>query len=634
MESTPSIYAMRHSCAHVMAAAIQELWPTAKFGVGPPVENGFYYDVLFPEPITLEDLGKIERVMRKLSRKRLPFVRTEVPIETALESMRTRGQEFKVELINLLRDKGSTAVAEAVGDESVVDGGQGLSHVTLYEVGQFVDLCRGPHVGSSDQIGHFKLHRLAGAYWRGNEHNPQLQRLYGLCYVTEEELNAEVARLEEVKLRDHRKIGKELEIFHLSREVGAGLPLWLPHGTVIREELEFLAKQTERRDGYQRVATPHITLEDLYFQSGHLPYYQDDMYAPMEIEGRRYYLRPMNCPHHHHVFLSKSHSYRDLPVRLAEYGQVYRHEQSGTLSGLMRTRGFCQNDAHIYCRYDQAKSEFRSVMDLHARYYRMFGIEAFFMRLSLPDLSNLNKYVDQPAKWVEALRIIREAMEESGLPYREAKGEAAFYGPKIDFIIKSAIGTEHAISTNQLDFLASERFNLTYKGQDGADHPVYVIHRAPLGSHERFIAFLIEHYNGNFPIWLAPIQVVIVAIADRHLPYAEAVLRRLDEVDVRNGSFGVRAEIDTTGERMQRKLRTASMKKIPLVLVVGDNEMNSESVSVRLRGGRDVGQVALSEFCEVLTLAIEQRSDAVVESRFQKPVPAGSIEADRPVGTS
>ena len=634
MESTPSIYAMRHSCAHVRAAAIQELWPTAKFGVGPPVENGFYYDVLFPEPITLEDLGKIERVMRKLSRKRLPFVRTEVPIETALESMRTRGQEFKVELINLLRDKGSTAVAEAVGDESVVDGGQGLSHVTLYEVGQFVDLCRGPHVGSSDQIGHFKLHRLAGAYWRGNEHNPQLQRLYGLCYVTEEELNAEVARLEEVKLRDHRKIGKELEIFHLSREVGAGLPLWLPHGTVIREELEFLAKQTERRDGYQRVATPHITLEDLYFQSGHLPYYQDDMYAPMEIEGRRYYLRPMNCPHHHHVFLSKSHSYRDLPVRLAEYGQVYRHEQSGTLSGLMRTRGFCQNDAHIYCRYDQAKSEFRSVMDLHARYYRMFGIEAFFMRLSLPDLSNLNKYVDQPAKWVEALRIIREAMEESGLPYREAKGEAAFYGPKIDFIIKSAIGTEHAISTNQLDFLASERFNLTYKGQDGADHPVYVIHRAPLGSHERFIAFLIEHYNGNFPIWLAPIQVVIVAIADRHLPYAEAVLRRLDEVDVRNGSFGVRAEIDTTGERMQRKLRTASMKKIPLVLVVGDNEMNSESVSVRLRGGRDVGQVALSEFCEVLTLAIEQRSDAVVESRFQKPVPAGSIEADRPVGTS
>jgi threonyl-tRNA synthetase len=446
---------MRHSCAHVMAAAIAQLWPDAKFGVGPAISNGFYYDIRFPEPIKLDDLGNIERLMRRIKRNKRRFIHRDIGIDEASEMFAAKHQDFKVELIELLRERGSTAVIEETGDDNVVGTNTGLAYVSLWEVDQFIDLCRGPHVENSGQIGYFKLNRLSGAYWRGNEHNPQLQRIYGLCYETEEDLNAELDRLEEVKRRDHRRIGKDMGIFHLSPEVGPGLPLWLPNGTALRDELEFLAKQTERKANYQRVSTPHITNESLYYQSGHLPYYKEDMYAPIRIEDRNYYLKPMNCPHHHHIFLSGPKSYRDMPVKLSEYGQVYRYEASGALSGIIRTRGFCQNDAHIYCRTDQAKDEFKAVMAMHSEYYKIFNIQDFYMRLALPDLSKLDKYVDQPDKWIEALNIIREAMHESGLPYVEAKGEAAFYGPKIDFIIKSAIGTEYAISTNQLDFLAT-----------------------------------------------------------------------------------------------------------------------------------------------------------------------------------
>ena len=608
----PPIEAMRHSCAHVMAAAISELWPQAKFGVGPAIDTGFYYDVLFPTPIALEDLGNIERAMKKIKRGRKRFIRREVPVDDAIRFFSEHGQTFKVELIQLLRERGSTAVAEETGDQNVGGVDSGLHEVSVYEVDGFADLCRGPHVEFTNEIGYFKLNRLAGAYWRGNEHNPQLQRIYGLCYESEEALNAEIERLEQIKLRDHRRLGKDLDIFHLSPEIGAGLPLWLPNGTAIRDELEYLAKESEKRAGYRRVSTPHITNESLYYQSGHLPYYKDDMYAPIQIEEKNYYLKPMNCPHHHHIYMSRPKSYRELPVKYAEYGQVYRYESSGALSGIMRTRGFCQNDAHIYCRMDQAKAEFKAVMAMHAAYYKLFDIQEFYMRLSLPDLTKLDKYIDQPEKWLAALEIIREAMKESGLPYVEAKGEAAFYGPKIDFIIKSAIGTENAISTNQLDFLATERFNLTYTGEDGAEHPVYVIHRAPLGSHERFVAFLIEHYAGKFPIWLAPIQLIVVPISEKHDAYADAVLDRVLALPIANGSMGIRAEVDHSSERMQKKLRSAALRQIPVVLIVGENEEKSQTVSVRMRDGTDYGQVETENFLNVIKETAEARDDLIL----------------------
>ena len=608
----PEIQTMRHSCAHVMAAAISTLWPNAKFGVGPAISNGFYYDVLFPEPVKLEDLGNIERLMKKIKRNARHFKSYSLGIEDALQLFEQRNQDFKIELIGLLRDRGSTAVAEETGDGNAAAGDAGLSEVQIYEVDGFIDLCRGPHVESTKEIGSFKLHRLAGAYWRGNEHNAQLQRIYGLCFETEAELEAEIERLAQIKLRDHRRLGMDLDLFHLSPEVGPGLPLWLPNGTAMRDELEFLARQTERSAHYQRVATPHITNEALYYQSGHLPYYKDDMYAPMIIDDKSYYLRPMNCPHHHHIFLARPKSYRDLPVKLSEYGQVYRYEASGALSGIMRTRGFCQNDAHIYCRMDRAKDEFKAVMAMHAEYYKLFNIADFYMRLSLPDLGKLDKYVDQPDKWIVALGIIREAMAESGLPFVEAKGEAAFYGPKVDFIIKSAIGTEYAISTNQLDFLATERFGLTYIGEDGAEHPVYVIHRAPLGSHERFIAFLTEHYAAKFPVWLAPVQVIVLPISDKSTDYGRAVYERVREMQVVNGTAGVRVEFDDSSERMQKKIRSATIRQIPLMLVVGENEERAGTVSLRTRDGTDLGQIDTGVCLDVLKRTIEARDDSLL----------------------
>jgi threonyl-tRNA synthetase len=377
----------------------------------------------------------------------------------------------------------------------------------------------------------------------------------------------------------------------------------------MRQELEFLALKEERRDGYLRIATPQITKEALYYRSRHLPYYKDDMYSTIDIEGENYYLRPMNCPHHHQVYLAGKHSYRELPIRYAEYGQVYRYEPSGGLSGLMRARGFCQNDAHIYCRYDQAKDEFLRVMRLHARYYDLMGIKEYYMRLSLPDLAKLDKYVNEPQRWLAALEIIREAMKESGYPYIEAKGEAAFYGPKVDFMIKSVIGTEYAISTNQLDFLATETFDLSYVGEDGREHPVYVIHRAPLGSHERFVAFLIEHYAGAFPTWLAPIQVRVIPITDRVNDYAIKVRDRLFEEPVVNGTGGLRVDLDLSNERMQRKIREAQTKKIPYMLVVGDREAEQGMVAVRLRSGKDLGAMPLDQFIARVKREAESRQD-------------------------
>lgn len=595
-----------------MAAAIRQLWPAAKFGVGPAIDNGFYYDFDLPETLKLEDLEKIELVMRQLKNKKLPFERIEVPVDQAIELMKNLHQDYKVELLQLLKEKGSTAVAKDTGDEDAVglsEGAGGAVTISFYKTGDFVDLCRGPHVANSGEVGQFKLNRISGAYWRGNAKNPQLQRIYGICFPTKEEVEHELWRLEEMKKRDHRRIGQDLKLFAFSADVGAGLPLWLPNGMVMRQELEHLALQEERRDGYQRVATPQITKEALYYRSRHLPYYKDDMYPPIDIEGENYYLRPMNCPHHHQIYLAGKHSYRELPLRLAEYGQVYRYEPSGGLSGLMRVRGFCQNDAHLYCRYDQAKDEFLRVMRLHARYYDLMGISEYFMRLSLPDLTKLDKFVNEPAKWLAALEIIREAMKESGYPFVEAEGDAAFYGPKVDFMIKSAIGTEYAISTNQLDFLATETFDLTYVGEDGQPHPVYVIHRAPLGSHERFVAFLIEHYAGSFPTWLAPVQARVVPITDRANDYALKVRETLFNIPVANGTGGLRVDVDLSNERMQKKIRNAQTEKVPYMLVVGDREAAEGNVAVRLRSGKDLGAMPLDGFAQRIRQEAESRKD-------------------------
>lgn len=614
-ESNPELELMRHSASHLMAAAVQQLWPEAKFGVGPFTKNGFYYDIDLPVTLTLEDLPRIEEKMRELRKAKLPYLKRMVSIEEALETMARAGQDYKVELLKLLRDKGTTAVAKESGDDMLVGGESsqgatsGASEVSLYETGPFLDLCRGPHVEDSGKIGAFKLINLAGAYWRGNEKNKQLQRLYGLAFFKDDQLKAEIQRLEEIKKRDHRRIGKDLELFTFSEDVGAGLPLWLPNGTVLRKELEQLATEEERTDGYQPVSTPILTKQALYYRSGHLPFYQDDMYAPIEIDEEKYYLRPMNCPHHHLLYGSRKRSYRELPYRVAEYGVCHRYEASGVLSGLMRVRSFAQNDAHIYCRFDQAKDEFIRVMKLHERYYKLFDIQEYYMRFSQPDLEKLDKYVNEPEKWLQAMAIVRQAMDESGLPYEEQAGEAAFYGPKIDFIIESVVGNEYAISTNQLDFLATERFELTYVAEDGTDQPVYVLHRAPLGSHERFVAFLIEHYAGNFPTWLSPVQVMVVPIADRHADYAIAVREKLFTAPVPTATGGLRVEVDLSSERMQKKIRNAQLKKIPYMLVVGDAEAESGEVSVRLRSGADLGKLSLDTLLERLRLEVATRRD-------------------------
>ncbi len=527
--------------------------------------------------------------MREIVEADLPTRREVWPRDEAIAHFEKLGEHYKAELIRGIPP----------GED-----------VSIYFHGSWHDLCRGPHFISTGKIGQaFRLTNVAGAYWRGDSKNAQLQRIYGTAWRDEKELEAYLHRLEEAEKRDHRRIGKELELFTFSPDVGAGLPLWMPNGMVIRQELEFLALQEERKDGYRRVATPHIAKDALYLRSRHLHYYKEDMYAPLDIDGEKYYLRPMNCPHHHLIYGATRHSYRELPVRIAEYAQDYRYEASGGLSGLMRVRGFCQNDAHIYCRYDQAKEEFINVMRLHARYYDLMGIKEYYMRLSLPDTANLEKYIDEPERWLTAAEIIRSAMKESGYPYIEAKGEAAFYGPKVDFMIKSVIGTEYAISTNQLDFLATQTFGLAYVGEDGKEHPVYVIHRAPLGSHERFTAFLIEHYAGAFPVWLAPVQARIVPITDRVSEYARKVEKRMLDEPVFNGTAGLRVDTDFSGERMQRKIREAQTRKIPYMLVIGDREAESGTVAVRLRSGKDLGAMPLETVIARIRQEAENRHD-------------------------
>jgi threonyl-tRNA synthetase len=604
---------IRHSAAHLMAAAIARLFKDVQFGVGPPLENGFYYDVRLADGATLheEDLRRIEAMMLKIQAEKLPFVRTEIAIDDAIKRMQDMGQSYKVELLQLLKTKGSTAVSREVGDELADPDATEIKEVSFYSLGDFVDLCRGPHVEHSGQTGVFKLYNIAAAFWRGDAKNDTLLRVYGLCYENNKAVRAEEKRIEECKAFDHRKLGAKYNLFFFEpQEVGVGLGFWTPGGTVIRQELENLAKEFERADGYQPITTPELAHEHLYERSGHVPYYQEDMYNAIDIEGQNYRLRPMNCPHHHMMYLHQLWSYRQLPVRFSEYGKVFRYEPSGTLTGLMRTRSFCQNDAHIYCRPDQAKDLFLEVMRLHARYYDLFGIKEYYMHLSLPDMDNLEKYVDRPEQWRKAVEIIQAAMQESGLPYEEVPGEAAFYGPKVDFQIKNALGNEFTISTNQLDFFAAERFNLSYQGEDGQRHPVYVIHRAPLGSHERFTAFLLEHYKGIFPLWLAPEQLRIITVAedDALKAYAQKVYNFLFSANVPTATGGLRIHLDKSNETLNKKVRMAQQAAIPYIIVIGNREVENNTLSIRLRNNRSI-TLPVDVFLQRLHAEISQRAD-------------------------
>ena len=569
---------IRHSTAHVMAHVVTRMFPETKLAIGPPTNDGFYYDFLSPESISAEDLEEIELRMKEVIAKDLSFEYAEYSRGEAIEM--NQDEPLKLEIV-----------------EGIPEG----EPISTYRHGDFEDLCAGPHVESTGKIPAFRLLNVAGAYWRGDENRPMLQRIYGTAFESIEALEEHLHKLKEAKTRDHRRLGEELGLFTFSEAVGRGLPLRLPAGATIREELESWAKETERKWGYERIVTPHLTRSDLYYMSGHLPYYKDDMYPPMEIEGEEYYLKPMNCPHHHMVFKSRPHSYRELPIRYAEYGTVYRYERSGQLFGMMRVRGLTQNDAHIYCTLDQAKQEFAQVMRLHEYYYKTLGIDDYHMVLALRDPDDDTKYHGDAEMWASAERITREAMEDSGIPFVEELGAAAHYGPKVDFIIKSAIGREFAASTNQLDLYMPERFDLTYIDSDSKKQPVVVIHRAPLGSHERFVAFLIEHYGGAFPTWLAPVQATILTVVDRHRGYAEQVEMQLTDA-------GIRARIDKRNQRMNAKIRDAQLQKIPHMLIVGDREIKAGSVAVRIRSGEDLGTVPVTEVAERIAAEISSRN--------------------------
>ena len=569
-----SIDSIRHSLAHLLAMAVLKKYPKAKLGIGPVIEHGFYYDFKLPMPISDADLPELEKIMRDLIPQNLAFTGEKITPQKARALF--KDQPFKLDLIKEFTKEKKSLTAERTGDS-------------------FVDLCKGGHVSNTSEIpaDAFKLTHIAGAYWRGSEKNPQLTRIYGLAFATKEELANHLWQEQEAKKRDHRVLGERLKLFTFAPEVGPGLPLWLPAGTALRDAIEERAKKVERDWGYQRVATPHIAKEDLFRMSGHIPYYADSMYPPMKLDDGNYYLKAMNCPHTHMIYRAEPHSFRDLPIRYAEYGTVYRYELSGTLAGLLRVRGFTQNDAHIYCREDQVEEEFLAVMKLHEYWYKeVFGITDFYMRLSLP-ARDKKKYAGMPAGWKKSVELVRSAMKKSSLPFVEAEGEAAFYGPKVDFQIKSAIGREESASTNQLDFLATERFNITYTDTDGKQKPLYVIHRAPLGSHERFIAFLIEHYAGAFPVWMAPVQAAILPVSEKFREYAVSVLQKLRGHDIR-------VELDASDETLGKKIRNAETQRVPYILVVGEREQAAGTVALRERGAGDKGAITIEQFLPIV----------------------------------
>ena len=577
------LYRIRHSLAHVLAQAVLEIRPAAKLGFGPPVENGFYYDFDLDQPLSPEDLPDLEKRMKKIIKSRQTFEREELNGEEMRKKLAEIGQDFKIEQVN--------------------DLDAGGKMLTLYRNGPFWDLCEGPHVDSTNEISKncFSLDSLAGAYWKGSEKNKMLQRVYGLAFESKEELQSFKEKRRLAQEHDHRKLNVDQHYFVIDEEVGKGLPLWLPNGTIIREELEKLAKEQEFLDGYDRVSTPHITRENLYHTSGHLPYYAESMFPPMEVDGEKMFLKPMNCPHHHLIYRAQPRSYRDLPLRLAEYGTCYRYEQSGELAGLLRVRGLTMNDAHIYCTAEQVKEEFINVIKLHLRYYELFGLDNFWMRLSLAE-SDGAKYVNQPEIWARAEALVIEAMDEVGVPYESVRGEAAFYGPKIDFQVSNVIGREESASTNQLDLVMADRFGLTYRDQDSAEQTPMIIHRAPLGTHERFCAFLIEHYGGVFPSWLAPVQVRIIPVASAFFGYAEILEKELK-------SRFIRTQNDLSSDSFGKKIRNGAISKVPNLLILGEQETSEGSVTWQRHGTKERSMLGFEAFLGQLEKEIKNRTD-------------------------
>jgi threonyl-tRNA synthetase len=578
-----------------MAQAVIELFEPgeAKFAIGPPVENGFYYDFDLPRNLTPEDLKAVEKRMRQIIAGKHEFTKKVISADEAKAEF--KDQPYKIELIEGLEEGGFDEYGNPL-DEA--------PEISFYTHDTFTDLCRGPHVEHTGQINPsaIKLMSIAGAYWRGDENNAQLQRIYGTAWKNKGELKEHLARLEEAKKRDHRKLGKELDLFTFDDEVGPGLPLWTPRGTVIIEELERLASEVERRHGYKPVRTPHLTKEDLFFRSGHLPYYEESMYPPMEMEGGRYFVKPMNCPMHHKIYDSSFRSYRDLPLRLGEYGTCYRYEKSGELFGLMRVRSMQMNDAHIYCSEEQFEEEFMDVIDIYKEYFEIFGIEKYVMRLSLHHKDGLGKkYVDNEPLWLKTEDMVRRAMDNGGVPYVEAADEGAFYGPKIDVQIWSVIGREFSLATNQVDFSQPANFELKFINAENEEETPLCIHRAPLSTHERMIGFLIEHYAGKFPVWLAPEQVRVIPITDGHNEHCKNLADELY-------AMGFRAEADLSANRMNAKIREAQKMQVPYMLVIGDREMAENTVSLRKRNGTKVNDLPFAEFVALLKDRYESRS--------------------------
>jgi len=570
-----------HSSAHLMAEAIEALYPGVKFWVGPALDHGFYYDVdLGENKLGEEDLEKIEKKMKELAAQKNEFKRSYMGKQEAINYFNQKGDEYKLDLL-----------------QNLVDG-----EITFYSQGAFTDLCRGPHIPHTGFIKAIKLTNIAGAYWKGDEKNRQLTRIYGITFPSQKELDEYLQMLEEAKKRDHRKLGKELGIYTMDDDVGQGLPLWMPNGTIIIEELEKLAKETEQAAGYKRVVTPHIAKESMYLTSGHLPYYKDGMFPPMELDGTKYYLKAMNCPHHHKIFSAEPKSYRDMPYRLAEYGTCYRYEQSGELFGLMRVRCLHMNDAHIYCSKEQFAAEFKAVNDMYLKYFKIFGVDKYVMRLSLHDPAKLGeKYINEPELWLETEELVRNVLIETGVPFVEVKGEGAFYGPKIDVQIWSAIGREFTLATNQVDFAQSRSFKLSFNNQNNEAEIPLIIHRAPLGTHERFIGFLLEHFAGRLPLWLAPQQAKVLPISDKYVPFAM-------EVNAQLNAAGIRSSVDERNEKIGKKIRDTELMKVPYMLVVGEKEMEANSVAVRKHGAPDMGIKTIQEISEIMGEEIRNRA--------------------------
>ena len=605
------LYKIRHSLAHVLAQAVLDMRPGSTLGFGPPISDGFYYDFVLTSPITEEDFPELTRRIKKICKQGQKFYREDLDAEEALKRIEEMGEPYK-------REYGAELIEK-----------NNLSSLSFYRNGPFLDMCQGPHVETTKEIPRdgFKLRSVAGAYWRGDSKNIMMTRIYGWAFETAAELESHVRAFEEAQARDHKKLGRELGIYAIDHDIGKGLPLWLPNGTIVRDELERLAKELEFKAGYQRVTTPHLAKESLYHTTGHLPYYEEDMYPPMELmestevseiddtDGIRqteqvkeaYRLRPMNCPHHHKVFDAEPRSYRDLPLRLAEYGQVYRFEDSGAVSGLLRVRGMCMNDAHIYCTRDQIKEEFKAVMAMYQEAYDILGLDNFQIRLSKwdpEDPKGKEKYVDDPENWATSEEMLEEVLVELGIDFRTGIGEAAFYGPKIDIQFVTVTGREESVSTVQLDFAVPDRMGLKYTGSDGKEHVPYCIHRAPFSTHERMVAFLIEHYNGAFPTWLAPVQVQILTVSEQFDEYGKEIVAELRQ------NF-VRAEMAPSNDTLPKKIRSGTTKKIPNLLIVGEREVADGTVTLRRYGQNKQETMASDLFVERLVDAIQRRSATV-----------------------